>query len=180
MSDVDINEGNGGTLDPDLLEREAFVAERLKEFEDEKEEEPEEDEAEPIPSGHPVSKTPLDSETTKKSSISKVEPSGSEKLDGKRWSDGGYGYGFDCSNRMLGSTGEQDSGIITLPLATKDSEKKEKLENDSAGSKSRSSFDLLRNALCFHILKISDPQPSLGMKVDQLPLVRLEDLQCQL
>ena len=141
MSDVDINEGNGGALDPDLLEREAFVAERLKEFEDEKEEEPEEDEAEPIPSGHPVSKTPLDSETTKKSSISKVEPSGSEKLDGKRWSDGGYGYGFDCSNRMLGSTGEQDSGIITLPLPTKDSEKKEKLENDSAGSKSRSSFD---------------------------------------
>ena len=107
----------GSAPDPDRLEGEAFVKERLKEFDDDKEEEAEEDEVDALRSGVSGTKASQDKEYVAKQPLVKSDSVPTENIDGKRWSDGGYGYGFDCSQRKWAIPTKEDSGISTLPLA---------------------------------------------------------------
>ena len=57
------------------------------------------------------------------------EPEKVDKVEGKRWSDGGYGYGYDCSSRL------DESG--NFPIASK-------YKNESEYVIQESSFDYNR------------------------------------
>ena len=116
MSEVGKDAGDVGSDD---LEGEALLEERLKEFEEEKEEEPEEEDLDANQEKKSTIQPTADSEAVTKSTDSKTEIQACEKIEGKRWSDGGYGYGFDCSKRKWDSVTGEDSGISTLPCQHK-------------------------------------------------------------
>ena len=125
----------GSAPDPDRLEGEAFVTERLKEFDEDREDEADEDE---VDGGVTAAKPSLDTESKTKLPLSKSNSTPCENIDGKRWSDGGYGYGFDCSQRKWALPTVDDSGISTLPPTEKVAAKREDKESSL---KSRTSFD---------------------------------------
>ena len=86
------------------LEGDAFQAERMKEFEEEEEEEqPAENGALPASETKPSSEPPP--ETTQR-----AQQHLRENVEGKRWSDGGYAYGFDCTKRRWDSMLAHTSG----------------------------------------------------------------------
>ena len=138
MSEVGKDAGDVGSDD---LEGEALLEERLKEFEEEKEEEPEEEDLDATQEKKSTIQPTADSEAVTKSTDSKTEIQACEKIEGKRWSDGGYGYGFDCSKRKWDSVTGEDSGISTLPLPAQEGGKKPQIDDNNGLQKTRQSFD---------------------------------------
>ena len=138
MSEVGSSIGEASAPDPDALEGEAFLAAKLKEFDDENEEVAEEDEVDALVSDFSAFKPSLEADLVTASIPSKNEIQASETIEGKRWSDGGYGYGFDCSKRKWETRIGEDSGISTLPMVAKEGGKR---EEGNSNNKSTSSFD---------------------------------------